>query len=316
MLSKEELIVLRHYVKEGLTKTAIAKTLGINRRTVHRHLSNGKEEPEYGPRSPRPSKLDHYKVYLSGRIETYPELSASRLLAEVQDLGYEGGYTILKDYLRSHRPKHPLTIEQRFEVAKGQQAQVDFATFTTPFGTVYALLVVLSWSRVLWARFGFHQDQLTLLSGMHQAFRAFGGVPRTALFDRMRTAVAGSEPGGAAVFNAEMLRFADHYGFKPVACRPYRAKTKGRVERAVSYLRSSFFYGRSFRDLEDLNSQVSGWLAETANTRVHGTTGEVPRERLEEEQAPRHVGESPTGKLLHPYDHPGTADHQGRLHLL
>ena len=316
MLSKEELIVLRHYVKEGLTKTAIAKTLGINRRTVHRYLSNGKEEPEYGPRPPRPSKLDHYKVYLSGRIETYPELSASRLLAEVQDLGYEGGYTILKDYLRSHRPKHPLTIEQRFEVAKGQQAQVDFATFKTPFGTVFALLVVLSWSRVLWVRFGFHQDQLTLLSGLHRAFGAFGGVPRTALFDRMRTAVAGSEPGGAAIFNAEMLRFADHYGFKPVACRPYRAKTKGRVERAVSYLRSSFFYGRSFRDLEDLNTQVSGWLAETANTRVHGTTGEVPRERLEEEQAPRRVGESPTGKLLHPYDHPGTADHQGRLHLL
>ena len=104
------------------------------------------------------------------------------------------------------------------------------------------------------------------------------------LFDRMRTAVAGSEPGGAAVFNAEMLRFADHYGFKPVACRPYRAKTKGRVERAVSYLRSSFFYGRSFRDLEDLNTQVSMWLSEVANTRTHGTTGEVPGERLPEEQ--------------------------------
>ena len=161
---------------------------------------------------------------------------------------------------------------------------MDFATFKTPFGTVYALLVVLSWSRVLWVRFGFHQDQLTLLGGLHQAFRAFGGVPRTALFDRMRTAVAGSEPGGAAVFNAEMLRFAGHYGFKPVACRPYRPKTKGRVERAVSYLRSSFFYGRSFRDLEDLNTQVSSWLVEVANTRTHGTTGQVPGERLKDEQ--------------------------------
>ncbi len=92
-----------------------------------------------------------------------------------------------------------MSIEQRFEVAKGQQAQVDFATFMTSFGTVYALLAVLSWSRVLWVRFGFHQDQLTLLSGLHQAFRAFGGVPRTALFDRMRTAVDGSETGGAVV---------------------------------------------------------------------------------------------------------------------
>ena len=118
MLSKEELIVLRHYVKEGLTKTAIAKTLGINRRTVHRNLSNGKDEPGYGPRPKKPSKLDHYKVYLLGRIETFPELYANRLLTEVRDLGYEGGFTILKDYPRVKRPKRPLSFEQRFEVAK------------------------------------------------------------------------------------------------------------------------------------------------------------------------------------------------------
>ena len=81
-----------------------------------------------------------------------------------------------------------------------------------------------------------------------------------------------------------MLRFAHHYGFQPTACRPYRAKTKGRVERAVSYLRHSFFYGRSFRDLEDLNSQVGSWLAQTANTRIHGTTGAIPLEQLEKER--------------------------------
>ncbi len=280
MLSREELIVLRHYVKEGLPKTVIAEKLGINRRTVHRYLANGKQEPQYGPRPPRPSKLDPYKEYLLGRIETYPELSGKRLLGEIRNLGYEGGYTILKDYLRAHRPRPVLTIEQRFEVSPGQQAQVDFATFKAPFGTVYALLVVLSWSRALWVRFGLHQDQLTLLSSLHGAFSAFGGVPRSLLFDRMRAVVAGSGPGGSAVFNAEMLRFAAHYGFRPVACRPYRAKTKGRVERAVSYLRRNFFYGRSFRDLEDLNLQVDGWLREVANLRVHGTTGEIPGERL------------------------------------
>jgi transposase len=103
---------------------------------------------------------------------------------------------------------------------------VDFATFKTPFGTVLALLVVLSWSRTLWVRFAFQQDQLTLLNGLHQAFTYFGGVPRTLLFDRMRTVVAGSAEDGRAVFNEELLRFAAHYGFQPVACRPYRAKTK------------------------------------------------------------------------------------------
>ena len=136
---------------------------------------------------------------------------------------------------------------------------MDFATFKTSFGTVYALLMALSWSRALWVRFVMHQDQITLLGGLHQGFVSFGGVPRTVLFDRMRTAVAGSGTEIPAVFNAEMLRFASHYGFSPRACRPYRAKTKGRVEGAVSYLRRSFFYGRSFRDLDDLNAQCASW---------------------------------------------------------
>lgn len=169
-------------------------------------------------------------------------------------------------------------------MAPGSQAQVDFARFSTPFGVVYALLVILSWSRALWVRFTFQQDQLTVLGGLHHAFLALGGVPRTVLFDRMRTAVAGADAQGGALFNAELLRFAAHYGFSPRACRPYRAKTKGRVERAISYLRQGFFYGRTFRDLEDLNAQCAAWLRETANVRVHGTTAEMPAERLERER--------------------------------
>ena len=97
--------------------------------------------------------------------------------------------------------------------------------------------------------------------------------------------MARTESDGKAVFNEEMLRFADHYGFRPLACQPYRAKTKGRVERAVSYLRRNFYYGRCFRDLEDLNSQVEKWLEETANTRLHGTTGEMPSRRLQDEKS-------------------------------
>ncbi|MGH9647031.1 MAG: IS21 family transposase, partial [Bryobacteraceae bacterium] len=181
-------------------------------------------------------------------------------------------------------PAPRMMLEQRFEVEPGEQAQVDFATFKTDFGTIYALLVVLSWSRVLWARFGFQQDQLTVLGGLHQAFISFGGVPRTLLFDRMKTAVIGATPTGAAIFNPEMLRFAAHYGCKPRACQPYRAKTKGRVERAVRYLRQGFFYGRSFTDLADVNAQCSAWLRDVANRRLHGTTGELPCTRLEREQ--------------------------------
>jgi transposase len=280
MLSKEEYIVLHHYLGEGVSKTAIAKKLGISRMTVHRYAADKKTEPGYDTRARKPSLLDPYKDYIRGRLKIYPELSAVRLFKEIEERGYPGKLTQLRNFIRLIRPKPPIEFERRFEVSAGEQAQVDFATFKTDFGVVYALLVVLSWSRYLWVRFSCHQDQLTVLSGLHRAFVEFAGVPDTELFDRMKAAVARSEGNGAAVFNEEMLRFAAHYGFRPVACRPYRAKTKGRVERAVSYLRQNFFYGRHFRDLEDLNDQLETWLEETANVRIHGTTGEIPSQRL------------------------------------
>jgi transposase len=285
MLSKEEFIIMQHYLEEGLSKTAIARKLGINRRTVHRYLKSSKTGPGYQPRPPKPSLLDPFKHYIQGRLEAYPELSVARLQEEIVKQGYQGKYTILREYVVSQRPEIPLPLEIRFEVNPGRQAQADFAVFKTPFGSVYALLIVLSWSRYLWVRFFCHQDQLTLLTGLHEALVAFGGVPDTLLFDRMKAVVARTEADGEAIFTEEMLRFAHHYGFQPKACRPYRAKTKGKVERSVSYLRDSFFYGRTFRDLEDLNHQVEKWLEETANCRIHGTTHEIPAIRLKQEVA-------------------------------
>jgi transposase len=285
MLSKEEFIVLKHYLDEGLPISTIARKLGVSRMTVYRRATSDKSEIGYGPRPKKPTLLEPFNDYIRGRLKLYPELLAIRLYAEIKELGYAGKYTLVKDFVRLVRPKAPLEIEQRFEVACGEQAQVDFATFKTDFGIVYALLVVLSWSRYLWVRFFCHQDQLTVLSGLNRAFVDFGGVPRTVLFDRMKAAVAKTETNGRAIFNEEMLRFAAHYGFRPAACRPYRAKTKGRVERAVSYLRHSFFYGRRFRDMEDLNVQAEKWLEDTANNRTHGTTRQVPHERLQEEQS-------------------------------
>jgi hypothetical protein len=101
----------------------------------------------------------------------------------------------------------------------------------------------------------------------------------------MKAVVASAMPDGEAVFTEEMLRFARHYGFQPKACRPYRAKTKGKIERSVSYLRHNFFYGRQFRDLADLNKQLGLWLEQTANSRIHGTTHEIPKIRLQQEAA-------------------------------
>jgi len=163
MLSQEGRIVIKNYLKDGMSQTAIAKKLGVSRRTVYRYGRNGKEETVYGPRRPQPSKLDRFKPYLRGRLRHFPDLTARRLLQEIQDLGYEGQYTALKNYLRTIRPKPVAAMEVRYETNPGDQAQVDFGDFRTPFGRVFALVVTLSWSRLLWVGWSFQSDTLTLM---------------------------------------------------------------------------------------------------------------------------------------------------------
>jgi hypothetical protein len=130
-----------------------------------------------------------------------------------------------------------------------------------------------------------HQDLQTLLRCHMQAFAAIGGVPIEILYDRMKTAVTGEDPEGHIVYNRSLLALAKHYEFHPKACRPYRAKTKGKVERPFSYIRQDFFLARTFRNLEDLNAQLEEWLATVANVRVHGTTQRVVAEAFAAEKS-------------------------------
>ena len=147
---------------------------------------------------------------------------------------------------------------------------MDFATFTRPWGRRHALVVVLSHSRLLWLRFYRRQTMAVLTEGLERAFARFGGVPTELLFDQMRAVVLsdGRVGGGELVLTAEFLRVAAHWGFHPRACRPYRARTKGKVERPIRYIRDSFFYGRAFANDEDLNEQASRWLEGTAAAAV------------------------------------------------
>jgi hypothetical protein len=146
--------------------------------------------------------------------------------------------------------------------------------------------VVLGFSRLLWLRFVVRQDMHTLIRGLEDAFVYFGGVPSELLFDQMRAVITRDErlTGGPLVRNTEFLRFAAHWGFVARACRPYRAQTKGKVERPIRYLRDSFLYGREFLGDAQLSDEGSYWLETVANARVHGTTKEVPRERFEREE--------------------------------
>jgi transposase len=288
----ESHVLLRHYLAEGLTKTAVAERLGISRRTVSRWIRSGEldrdlDEPvRYKPRPPVPRKLDPYREIIGARLEAYPKLSSVRLLEEIRAAGYDGGYTQLKEYVRIVRPRPPEEPVIRFETAPGRQAQVDFADFKFGWGKRYALMVVLGYSRLLWVRFFTRKDMRALLAGLEEAFGFFGGVPQELLFDQMKSVITsdGRMNGEKLVTNAEFIRFAAHWGFKVRACRPYRAQTKGKVERPISYVRKNFIYGREFIGDGDLDAQLRLWLERTANVRIHRTTLEQPVVRFERDE--------------------------------
>ncbi|MEO5818441.1 MAG: IS21 family transposase, partial [Gemmatimonadaceae bacterium] len=236
-------MLLRHLLDEGLKKTDIAARLGVSRGLIYHWLRTGQldreldEVPARRERVTAPSKLAPYEAIIDARLATYPELSAVRLFAEVQAAGYAGGMSQLQAYVRGVRPRPPMEPVVRFETAPGHQAQVDFAEFRFPWGKRSALLVVLGYSRVLWVQFYPRQTMTTVMRGLESAFAYIGGVPRELLFDQLKAVIQDDDrpSGGKVLENPEFLRFAAHWGFKIRACRPYRAKTKGKVERPVHY---------------------------------------------------------------------------------
>lgn len=296
MVRLGELVVILDLHRQGLSLSAIARQTGLDRKTVRRYVQRGLEPPAYQPRPPRMGKVAAFHGYLRERVAAYPELTASRLHRELRDLGYDGGYTAIKDFLRGIRPGVATGFEVRFETPPGRQAQVDFAHFRTVFTDepdieriVWLFSLVLGHSRMLWGRFVPQQDMQTVLRCHAAAFQALGGAPAEILYDRMKTVVDrevvqdGSEPGHI-VYNRTLVEFARHYGYLPKACKAYRAKTKSKVERPFRYIREDFFLGRSFRNRDDLNSQFRQWLDQVANARVHATTHRVVSAHFAEER--------------------------------
>jgi transposase len=287
-----DLIMILDLHRQGLKVAVIARQVGIDRKTVRKYIAQGIEVPTYGPRQPRERLLDPWMDYLRSRLDAYPGLSARRLLREICERGYTGGYSTVRDTVRALRPAgggSPFAV--RFETPPGQQAQVDFAQFRVRFTSapdsvqiVWLFSMVLGFSRLIWGRFAQRQTMQTVLACHRAAFEAIGGVPREILYDRMKTAVLGEDEDGRVVYNRTLGEFARHYGFLPKACRAYRPETKGKVERPFRYIREDFFLGGTFRDLDDLNLQFGNWLGNVANPRVHASTGRVVNEAFAEEQ--------------------------------
>jgi len=234
----------------------------------------------------RDSKLDPYKGYVLECMEA-GVLNAVRLLREIQQRGYQGGISILRDFMRPYRPPLVGKATCRFETAPGQQAQLDLGVFkyldmNKMVATVYCFAMTLCYSRMLYLEFIPRADQLHILRALRNALEFFGGVPAEVLSDRCSSLVLCQEEDGVR-WQPGYLRFCEYYGFTPRACRPYRSRTKGKIERPIGYIRGSF-WPVNFADLDDLNRQAWTWRDVLANVRVHGTTHEVPLGRWQEEK--------------------------------
>ena len=287
--------------QQGLSISAIARKVGCDRKTVKKYIERGLEVPRYGPRA---SVLEPYTAYLTERVTAFPDLSGRRLLREIKKLGYTGSYSTLKPFLRDVRPPTRTQFERRFETPPGQQAQVDFAEFTVEFTDepgvtrkVWLFSMVLGHSRWLWGRFVSSQNLQSVMLCHIAAFEGepmecqwserhwrTGGSPEHILYDRMKTAVIGEDEAGVVTYNTSLVALLNHYGTVPRACQPYRAKTKGKVERPFRYIRQDFFLARTFRNIDDLNAQFDLWRTGIANPRVHATTLRVVDEAFVEEQ--------------------------------
>lgn len=287
MLNMEERFMIRELHREGVPISEIARRTGHDRKTV-RNAINGPLQPSSKARKQRQCKIDPYIPYLQERMEA-GVFNAHKLYHEILSLGYPGKESMVRAFVHPFRPPYQAKATVRFETKPGHQAQVDWAHFgfiqhQGRQQRLYAFLMTLGWSRAMYLEFTVSTNEALWLRCHLRAFHYLGGVPKQILHDNLKTAVLSRRPDGTIHWHPRYLDFADYYGFTPRPCQPYRAQTKGKVERSVRYVRGNFWLGLTFTDLADLNRQAMGWLNHVANVRIHGTTGEAPFDRLTHEQ--------------------------------
>ena len=284
MIKVDQFMEIRQLQKDGHSIRDIARTTGHARNTVRKVL-RGEHDLKAKPVE-RASKLDPFKDYLKQRYEAHG-LSAVRLIEEIRPMGYTGSIATLRRYLRTlkreQRRWSRLTV--RFETPPGKQAQADWGycgKHTTPAGRsipIYVFVMVLGFSRMMFIRFTTSMKMAALIECHREAFDFFGGIPAEVLYDNMKQVRIA--PGR---FNEQLLDFTNHYGFMPRTHRPYRPRTKGKVERPMDSVKDNFLAGRSFDDVDDLNVRGRYWLDHTANVRIHGTTRQRPVDLFTQER--------------------------------
>jgi transposase len=279
--------IRRLFYAEHWKVGTIASALGVHHETVRSAIEAERFQMRGG--RPRPSAVDAYLPFIRAVLEEYPRLRATRLYEMVRDRGYRGSVVQLRRVVVKLRPAPKAEAYLRLTVLPGEQAQVDWGSFgKVEVGraerALSCFVMVLSWSRAVHAVFMLDQTLESFLRGHVEAFDFFHRVPRTLLYDNLKSAVL-ERRGEAIHFHPRLLELAAHYHFAPRPVGIARGNEKGRVERQIQYLRTSFFAARSFRDVDDLNAQFRRWRDETAHARrvpgeVELTVGEaLVRER-------------------------------------
>jgi len=301
--SREEfvhtLVIMRG---EGFSIRSLAARFGVSRNTVRKILRAHADRRDRGhdvlvKTIKRASKLDSFEPTIRETLTKYPDITGQRLYEKLQESGYTGGISILRDRLGELRHKEHEPII-RFETEPGRQGQMDWSPYTIPFmrtgkATVQCFSYILGFSRRHYIDFTLRHDFYTLVRRHQDAFAHFNGVPKECLYDNEKTVVLRWE-AGRPVYNPAFAAFITHYNCKPVACRPRSPETKGKVEAPFQYVEKNLLGGREFQDLEDLRNTARWWLAEKSDLHIHDTTKRAPLELFAEEKL--------QPLPLHPYD--------------
>ncbi len=299
MIDYETFCKIRDYrQQQGLKAEQIARELGLDGRTVARWI----DEPRYRPKqsTQRASKLDPYKAQILQWLESH-DYSAQQIFQRLQEDGFNGGYTIVKEYVRKVRPRRPpafLTLS----FAPGECAQVDWGLYgSVAVGETRRKLsffvMVLCYSRMSYVEFTLSQKMEQFLACHQHAFEFFGNrVPEKIMVDNLKSAVLRRLIGEDPIFNPHYLDFSNQYGFTIKPCGVRKGNEKGRVESGVGYVKKNLLNGLEISDFSHLNPAARIWLDTIANVRIHGETHKRPVDLFAEEQPRMQPGP------VHPYD--------------
>ena len=299
MLRKGEVKMIKKFLKEGMSKSAIARKLGISRETVRRYALKPDGYIPVIDKTPVETTVDEYLPHIAKMLDTAEKervhIPTTVIFQDIQTMGYQGSLRWLQQMMQRHELRQRAKNEDelvRFETDPGKQFQVDWIEF--PKDNLSAFVATMGYSRTSYVQYVTDEKVETLIECHLNAFKYFGGVPKEGLYDNMKTVIIKRNQYGYGKHKLNPLfeDFAKHCGFKIKVCKPYRAKTKGKVERFNHYLRYSFHNGlkvklamRNYKlNLENANAEVLKWLDNRANKRIHSTTLQQPFKLLAEEQ--------------------------------